>query len=263
MLRCAWGCGPIPTSRKGYFEHHTALEVMESYHDVLNGDTLHAWRKEAGRDHHMILDANRWLTLDPMDERGEGPFGHNLRDVGLFQVTDANLDIWKKVDAQARALHANVVLFRTPASFTPSRQNLNNLERFRKEIVGEVPYQIAWEARGMWDPEEMDELAAANNMIVARDPWSEFEFLEPPSSDIIYIASQPRGRRNFDRDDMAEFVEYLEDHAGHVTVIFRGSDRKRHAFAFGNEVQRVQASAHVFQIFDEDIEGLEEEEDDE
>lgn len=236
---------------------------MESYYDILSGDTLHAWRKEAGRDFHMILDANRWLTLDPMDERGETPFGDPLGEVGFLKVTEANRKIWEAVASQSRALHANVVLLRTPASFTPSRQNIENLTRFRKEIIGEVPYQIAWEPRGMWEAEEVDELAAEVGLIVARDPWSEFEFLDPPESDVIYTLTHPRGRRNFDRDDVAEFIEYLEEHSGHVSVIFRGSERKRNAYAFGEELQRSQASAHVFQILDEDIEALEADADDE
>lgn len=241
MLRCAYGCGPIPTSRKGYFENHNALEVMESYHDLISGDALHAWRKEAGRDCVMVLDANRWLTLDPMDERSEGPEGLPLNELGMLRVTDANRTIWQRVDAQARALHANIVLLRTPASFTPSSENRKNLERFRREVIGTVPYEVAWEARGLWDAEEVDEIAAANDLIVARDPYSEFELLDPPAANVIYILTQPRGRRNFDRDDFTEFLDYLEEHEGEVTVIFRGAERKRNAYAFGVELQRSQA----------------------
>ena len=104
----------------------------------------------------------------------------------------------------------------------------------------------------MWDAEQIDELAEANQMIVVRDPWSEFELLDPPAGDIIYTATHPRGRRTFDRDDMAEFIEYLEEHEGHVTVLFRGAERKRNAFAFGVELQRTREESSLVLHFEDE-----------
>lgn len=250
MQRCAYGCGPIPTSRKGYFDQNTALEVSEAYHELISGDTLHAWRREAGPELTMVLHANRYLVVDPVDEGGTGPNGDAMSDHGLLRPTDANKRLWAQVDAQARALHANIVTLRTPASFTPTKTNIKNFETFRAEIIGQVPYQVCWEPRGLWDPEEIDEMAAANNMIVARDPYSEFEFLDPPASDIVYTLQQPRGRRNFDRDDILELLDYFEEHEGKVTAIFRGAERKRNAYAFGVELRRSQMKEGDLDHFD-------------
>lgn len=238
MQRLAFGCGPIPTGRKGYFEQHSALEVSEAYADLIAGDTLHAWRKEAGREFVMILTANRFLTLDPFDENGVGPLAHPASEHGFLRPTEANRELWKAVDAQARALHANYVLIRTPASFTPSRENIKNIGVFRKDVIGTVPYKICWEARGMWDDEELQEIADANEMILARDPYVEFEFGEPPSGDVIYTLRHPRGRRNFDRDDVQDLLDFFGEHEGNVVAIFRGGERKRNAFAFGVEMRR-------------------------
>lgn len=234
MERIVFGCGPIPTRRAGYFEKYTALEISEAYSDLVSGDTLHAWRKEAGSAHRMILNAHRALTLDPMSEpKGEGPLGHPIDEHGLLQVTDANRALWARVDAQARALHASVVLLRTPASFTPSRKNIENLGRFRREVIGEVPYAICWEARGLWEREELDALAEEHNMMLSKDPYEEFEFGTPPSGDILYSLRQPRGRREFDRDDLEDLLDFFEDHSGEVIALFRGGDRSRNAYAFG------------------------------
>lgn len=244
MQRLAYGCGPIPTGRRGYFENHTALEVTETYADLVSGDTLHAWRKEAGRDFVMVMHAHRYLSIDPVDEpNAEGPLGHPTREHGFLQPTEANRALWERVDAQARALHANVVLIRTPAVFTPTRKNIENLGRFRREIIGEVPYKICWEPRGLWDDEELVEIAEEYQMMLSVDPYVEFEFGTPPAGDVLYSLRQPRGRSDFDRDDIDDLIDFFEEHEGQVLAIFRGSERRRNAEAFGAEVRRRQADA--------------------
>lgn len=238
MQRLAFGCGPIPTRRKSYFESHTALEISEAYTALLSGDTLHAWRKEAGRDFTMILVAHRYLTFDPDDALSDGPLGHPGSEHGFLRPTDANKKLWEAVDAQARAAHANIVQLRTPATFTPTRKNLANLETFRKEIIGDVPYKICWEARGLWDEEELAELSASLDLLIAQDPYVPFDFEPPPEGEAFYTLKQPRGRRNFDREDVIELLDYFEDHPGGVTAVFRGGERERNAYAFAAEVRR-------------------------
>lgn len=238
MQRLAFGCGPIPTRRKNYFEQHTALEISETYTSLMSGDALHAWRKEAGSAFTMVLVAHRYLTFDPDDALADGPLGHAGREHGFLRATDANRALWEKVDAQARAVHANIVQLRTPATFTPTRQNLQNLETFRNELIGEVPYSICWEARGLWDEEETAELGESLNMLIAADPYVPFTFAPAPEGAAFYTLKQPRGRRNFDREDIIELVDYFEDHPGEVTAIFRGGERDRNAYALAAEIRR-------------------------
>lgn len=238
MQRLAFGCGPIPTRRKNYFEQHTALEISETYTSLVSGDTLHSWRKEAGAAFSMILVAHRYLSFDPEDALVAGPLDHPASEHGFLRPTDANRALWSAVDAQARAVHANMVQLRTPATFTPTRKNLANLETFRKEIIGDVPYQIGWEARGLWDEEELAELSEQLNLSILSDPYVPFRFEPAPEGDVVYTLKQPRGRRNFDREDIVELVDYFEDHPGGVTAIFRGGERERNAYAFAAEVRR-------------------------
>src|SRR5690625_7635089 len=75
----------------------------------MSGDALHAWRKEAGTAFTMILVAHRYLTFDPDDALVDGPLGHASSEHGFLRPTDANKALWEKVDAQARAVHANMV----------------------------------------------------------------------------------------------------------------------------------------------------------
>ncbi len=238
MRRLTYGCGPIPTKRKGYFDKYNALEVSEAYTELISKDALHRWRKDAGQDVVMILTANQHLGMDPAGIGPEGPWGHPGHAYGFLQDTDANRTLWKEVDAQARALHANIVAIRTPAAFTPTKKNLANLENFRRQIIGDVPYQICWEAHGLWDDEELDELADALDMILAVDPYVPFHFADPPERDVVYSLRQPRGRRNFAREDVEDLMDYIEEHEHDVVALFRGGERERNAFAFDAEVRR-------------------------
>lgn len=238
MQRLAFGCGPIPTRRKDYFNLHTALEVSETFTSLVSRDTLHAWRKEAGPACTIVLVAHRSLTFDPDDALTAGPLGHPGSEHGFLRDTDANRALWAEVDAQARALHANIVELRTPASFTPTQKNIGRLKTFRKEVIGDVPYQICWEARGLWDDEDRDELAQELDMLTVVDPYVPFTFDPPPPDDIVYTLKQPRGSRNFDREDVVDLLDFFEEHEGNVTALFRGGERERNAYVFAAEMRR-------------------------
>lgn len=238
MQSLAFGCGPIPTRRKDYFNLHTALEVSETFTTLVSRDTLHAWRKEAGKAFTIVLVAHRYLSFDPDDALAPGPLGHAGNEHGFLRPTEANRALWAEVDAQARALHANMVELRTPASFTPTRQNIANLETFRKEIIGDVPYKVCWEARGLWDDEELAELSEKLDLLIVKDPYVPFTFDPPSGGDVVYTLKQPRGRRNFDREDAIDLLDYFEEHEGNVLAIFRGGERERNAYVLAAEMRR-------------------------
>jgi uncharacterized protein YecE (DUF72 family) len=64
---------------------------------------------------------------------------------------------------------ASVVLFQCPASFQPSRANIENLSRFFQKI-GPQPFRLAWEPRGPWQAEIVRDLCAQYRLIHCVDP---------------------------------------------------------------------------------------------
>ena len=233
MPQIITGCGPIPTSRKQYFETFGALELSESWHEPLGTRALRQWREQAGPEFVFVLHAWRWLTLDPLDERTAPPNDLARDQVGLLQPSDANRGLWAEVDRQARDIGAQFVLLRTPPTFSPSDHNRANLRRFLEEIVGDdVPYQIAWEPRGLWEPEDALDVAEEHGLVLARDPWADFEMPEPLGGDVIYTLTAPRGRRTFDNDDYEELLDFVDEHDDEdtrVVLLFRGPERERNA----------------------------------
>lgn len=226
------GCGPIPTKRKGYFQDFRALEVSESWQEPVGEQPLSGWRQSAGESFVFILQAWKWLVLDPLDAPGQPPLELAREELGLLRPGAASDAIWQRVLSQAAALQANYVSLKTPASFTPSQRNIDNLRRFAEaHRASEAAFKLAWEPRGLWEVEEIVELCTELQMAAVFDPWTDYEFPDPPPTDAIYVLTQPRGRRNFDRDDLLDLSDFIAEHEHPVTVIFRGSDRDRNARA--------------------------------
>jgi uncharacterized protein YecE (DUF72 family) len=80
-----------------------------------------------------------------------------------------SLAAWMKTLEIAEAVRANVVLFQCPASFRPSRANIQNLSRFFQKI-GSQSFRLAWEPLGPWPAEVVRELCVQNRLIHCVDP---------------------------------------------------------------------------------------------
>jgi uncharacterized protein YecE (DUF72 family) len=59
-------------------------------------------------------------------------------DAGFFKPTAIVREAWEVTAACARALRAKRVLFQCPASFTPTRENIANMERFFSSVDREI-----------------------------------------------------------------------------------------------------------------------------
>lgn len=224
------GCGPFPPSRANYTEQFQTVEVSDAWFDPIRPKTLRKWKASApeGFDHHLV--AWGWACLDPLDVDGELPFEFPKTDFGLLQPTDANRAVWNVVDEQARALGAATVLLKTPPTFAPSAQRRADFEAFLRDVVGEVPYRIAWEPRGIWQPEERTAWAKELGVVLVTDPHGDdVRFPEPPEGDAYYAITAPWGRTYFSPEDLYDLFDWLQEHTGTTWVVFRGQDRQRNA----------------------------------
>jgi uncharacterized protein YecE (DUF72 family) len=224
------GCGPFPPSRRAYFERFRTVELSDTWFEPVGDKTLTKWKNKAPEDFDYHLAAWGWLTFDPLDADGTPPFAHPKRDFGLLQPTEANREVWQVIDRQARTLGARSVLLKTPATFAPSTRSRDHLEAFKRDIIGEVPYQLLWEPRGIWDAEERLAWADEYGLTLVVDPHGEDRrFPEPPEGDAYYAITAPWGRTYFSKDDLFDLFDFLQGHQGTTWVVFRGQDRQRNA----------------------------------
>lgn len=224
------GCGPLPPKRDKYFERFNCAELSEAMFQPIRYKTLRGWNAERPDGFDYVLGAHRWIGIEPLDEKGAPPIeGFEKRDFGLFASTDANRALWQETAAQAEALGANAVIIRTPPGFSPSEINRSNLRSFLADVVGEVPYEFVWEARGLWTREQRQELAAELGITLALDPYDEPTLPDPPEGPAYYTVTAPNGRVRFSQEDFFDLAEFLNDHEHNTRVIFRGPEREWNA----------------------------------
>ncbi len=224
------GCGPFPPKRKEALKQFSIIELAEAIMEPIRHTTLRAWNAERPEGFKYVLGAWRWLTLEPLDEKSAPPLDFPKRDFGLFRDTPANRAVWAEIRGQADALNADGVLFRSPAAFTPSKTNIDSLRHFRKEIIGDVPFELLWEARGMWVEDEIQALADELGFTLVRDPHADTQFPMPSESG-YYAITAPSGHLRFSEDDLFDLSDFLDAHPADVRAVFRGPDRQHNAHA--------------------------------
>ena len=125
-----FGCGPFPKSRKRYFDTFGTVELSDTYFDPMKPSTLKKLLEEGGEPFHATVVAWRWLTQDPLDTREAAPMSLDARELGFLQPTPGNRQLWHRIADMAANGGASSVLFKTPASFSPSTRNRGASRRF-------------------------------------------------------------------------------------------------------------------------------------
>lgn len=222
------GCGPFPPKRQAFLDAFRVVELTESFSEPIRHNTLRKWDETRPAGFEYVLGASRWLTLDPLSEKSAPPAAFDKRQFGLFAPSDANRAVWDEVRGQADALRADAVLFRSPPAFSPSQENLDNLRRFRESIIGEVPFDLVWEPRGIWQPAEVLALGEELGFTIVRDPHLESR-LPDPVPNAYYAITAPAGHLRFSEDDLFDLNEFFDEHEGKVRAVFRGPDREFNA----------------------------------
>jgi hypothetical protein len=200
------GCSPVPPHRRSYFDRFSFGEISQTWMDPVRPQRLRSMRKLMKPDFELVVTAWRWLTQDPLDERGAAPLGLNKAHTGMLQVTDENRQIWALVAQQLRASRAHSVLLKTPNTFGPSKTNRTALTQFVKEIIQPGDLQVIWEPRGIWDYEDALEQAQESGVLLASDPFTDGTFRE---------------------DDLLRLIDFVDEHDEAVTLVVRGDDRER------------------------------------
>ena len=236
MVDLRIGCGPYPQKQKRYHETFGCVEITDTFFEPVRESTARRWAGAAPGDFHFVLTAWRWLTLEPLDERGEAPLGRSRGEFGLFRPTDANRAAWDVVSASAVALGAAALLFKTPPTFTPTDANRTNLQTFVGDIVGSRPWNGVWEARGIWQPGEAAAIGDEVGLTVVVDPFAEARFPEPRAG-AYYAVTGPHARSRFVEEDLLDLHDFLQGHEGTVHVVFRGDSRVRNAAALARIAQ--------------------------
>jgi uncharacterized protein YecE (DUF72 family) len=224
------GCAGLPTgvSRAAYFERLDFLEVENTFFDPPTSVALRRWRKDAPQGSAFSALAWQLITHEPDSpgyERLVHPLPANDRaQVGSFRDTDQVRSAWDRTLEAARALSAEVILFQTPPSFTPSETNKDVLRRFFERIGPVQGTTLAWEPRGVWDPEQAASLAEDLGVVYALDPL-QLE-VPPPEGANAYFRIYGLGiYRNKIADDLLELLADMAGAYDRAWVVFANVEK--------------------------------------
>ena len=91
---------------------------------------------------------------------------------GHFADNEAVSAAYERTRQCAKALNARYIVFDTPASFTPTQENIRRLERFFSSIERDGRH-LVWQPQGVWSPERVGRLCDEYELFAAADPFSQ------------------------------------------------------------------------------------------
>ena len=141
-----------------YADLFSCVEVQHTFYQPPMVKTLERWRAERADDFEYTLKAWQLIThtaSSPTQKRLSKKITEEQKEeAGNFRATATVKLGWEITLASARALKARTILFQCPASFTRTKENIGNLEKFFSEVANPERGKLnfCWEPRGeTWD----------------------------------------------------------------------------------------------------------------
>jgi uncharacterized protein YecE (DUF72 family) len=219
-----------------YFDRFRMVEVQESFFDPPGDRTLLRWRRQAPEGFAFTILAWQLITHPPtyggyrrIRRSWDRAAGERF---GSFQPTEQTRWAWEATERAARILDARAIVFRTPASFTPTRRNRENLERFFASVE-RGPCHLVWEPDGMWQEPETGDLCEECGLILSVDPLVS----KPVPGRAFYfrMREKTRGRDVYTEDDFSEICGLASDaqeEGGDGFFVWQTPDAARDAMRF-------------------------------
>jgi uncharacterized protein YecE (DUF72 family) len=141
-----------------YASRFNLLEVKADATNLPRGARLTDWRKKVGPDFAFSIVLPR----------------------AVGKLESSSIELGRSLEL-AEALSAKWILLQTPSSVGPSTRMRERLGKVFEAVAGEGR-RIAWESRGVWEDEQIEEFAAEHEVHVVRD----VSMAVPPIGDVVY-----------------------------------------------------------------------------
>lgn len=180
------GCCGFPLKKLKYAEVFRIVEVQQTFYQPPKISTLEKWRATLPVDFEFTLKAWQIIT-----HTSKSPTYRRLKinltpaesdQCGSFQHTSIVQRAWETTQDCARALSAKRILFQCPASFTPVKQNVTQMQRFFGSIErGDL--KLLWEPRGDWPIDLVASVCQELDLVHVADPF----LSQSVTADFIYL----------------------------------------------------------------------------
>ncbi len=169
------GCCGFRSAMIDYVEHFQVVEVQQTFYQPPQISTLERWRKQAPQDFEFTLKAWQLITHEarsPTYRRLKRKLSEaEQTQCGSFRSTVIVKEAWATTLACARALAAQRILFQCPASFTPTREHVEDMRKFFASIERDEGMQFLWEPRGGWTDNLVRSICRELDLVHVVDPF--------------------------------------------------------------------------------------------
>lgn len=210
------GCCGFSIARDRYYKLFSVVEVQSTFYDYVEEKTLQRWRREAPRDFEFVIKAFQFITHranSPTYKRAHHIKNLKLDNLGNFQPTKDVFDCFRILKEYAKILHSKIIIFQSPASFKPEKENIKNMEKFFNKIDRD-DLILGWESRGKWQPEGVKRLCEKLGLIDVVDP-----FLRESTYGKIFYYRLHGGkdyRHQFTDEELEGLAEKIKGKSGYI-----------------------------------------------
>ncbi len=210
------------------------MDHAELGQDIIDLPDPKAIKSSAG-DRTLTLIGWHVLThrrSDPRYKKMKSPPPEHAA-VGHFERSRWTDEAWEQLDALARAVEAQAIVFQTPASFKASAEHATRLENFVAH-ASRPGLALAWEwAKGSWPDRKALELCERIGAVAVVDPSTTNTI---PDGEFVYLRFRggASGRAQIKDDDLKKAALAARDRIG--WVIFTNNTAVRDAGRFAEMV---------------------------
>ncbi|MCA1628009.1 MAG: DUF72 domain-containing protein [Acidobacteria bacterium] len=205
------GCCGFRTAMAEYTRHFPVVEVQQTFYQPPQISTLERWRVQAPPDFEFTMKAWQLITHEarsPTYKRlKRGLSEEAWAQCGSFRPTAIIEEAWATTLACARALAAGRILFQCPASFTPTREHVDDMHRFFASIERGGGLQFLWEPRGEWADDLVRSLCRELDLTHVVDPFA--ARTQTPGRCYFRLHGRKGWRYLYDDDELEELLTML------------------------------------------------------
>lgn len=137
----------------------------------------------------------------------------DLTEAGSFRLSPIVREAWETTRECALALNARTVLFQCPARFTPTTENLSNLNKFFT-TVDRGGLNFAWEPRGDWPDDLVRTICEDNDLWHAVDPFKTVS--ATPKRQYYRLHGRVRWRYQYEDAELEELATMMNGKLSYV-----------------------------------------------
>ncbi|MEM4347388.1 MAG: DUF72 domain-containing protein [Candidatus Altiarchaeota archaeon] len=185
-MRIYVGCCGFPIAMNEYFRRFNLVELQSTFYKLPSERTAEKWRSNAPKNFKFTLKAFQGIS-HPIESPTWRKFSkvkiESLKGrVGFLKPTPEVFEFFERTIKICKVLKAEICLIQLPASFTDTKENFENAEKFFSEIK-KNKVKIALELRG-WSQQNSKLICKKFNLIEVTDP-----FIRMPSyiKEIVYF----------------------------------------------------------------------------